>query len=463
MLDPKGHVVSWNTGAQQLKGYRAEEIIGQHFSRFYPPEDARAGVPQFGLARAREVGRFEAEGWRIRQNGTRFWANVVITPVLNPSGELMGFAKVTRDLTERRRAEEKLRQSESRLAEAQHIARLGSWYWDLSSDVVSWSDELYQIYGLNPETFSGTYEAFLDQVHPDDQDPLRQLMTRALESNQPFAFDHRIIRPDGAVLTLHARGEAILDEAGRVVALSGTGQDITERKATEDQLRASRAQLMQEVGARQQVQQQLERWREAERTRIAREVHDELGGALTALKMGLHRIRRIEELPAAAQEMLTDLAGEIDSSAHLVRRIAHELRPAVLDDFGLLAALEWQLSEFQKRSGLTTEWRCAIDDLPLSNEAAIACFRIVQEALTNVARHAQASRVTVTLERDGEHVLLQVTDDGRGLPADRASTTSHLGLVGMRERADLLAAKLDIASAPGQGTTVTLRVPVGSA
>jgi signal transduction histidine kinase len=146
-----------------------------------------------------------------------------------------------------------------------------------------------------------------------------------------------------------------------------------------------------------------------------------------------------------------------------VRRIAHELRPAVLDDFGLLAALEWQLSEFQKRSGLTTEWRCAIDDLPLSNEAAIACFRIVQEALTNVARHAQASRVTVTLERDGEHVLLQVTDDGRGLPADRASTTSHLGLVGMRERADLLAAKLDIASAPGQGTTVTLRVPVGSA
>ncbi len=335
LLEPSGKVASWNTGAERIKGYRATEIIGRHFSCFYTPEDAARGVPQRGLAQARETGHFEAEGWRVRQDGTRFWANVVITPVRGAGGAVVGFAKVTRDLTE--------------------------------------------------------------------------------------------------------------------------------RKSFEDELKLSQTQLRQEIAARQQVQQQLEQAREAERARIAREVHDELGGALTGLKMGLRRIRHLDQLPPAAPEQLDELAGEIDDTVQVVRRIAQELRPAVLDDFGLLAALEWQLSEFKKRAGLATEWHTTLTEVTLPSEAAIGCFRIFQEALTNIARHAQASRVVVDIREDQGQLIISISDNGRGLPAEGPVAPGHLGLVGMRERAAHLAGVLEIGGPPGQGTTVTLRVPLAPA
>jgi two-component system sensor histidine kinase UhpB len=416
-------------------------------------------VPAWALAQAEAAGHFEAEGWRVRKDGTRFWANVVITPVRDAAGELVGFAKVTRDLTERRQAELKVRQSERRLAEAQHIARLGSWHWNLATGHISWSEELYRIHRLTPGEFDGTFASFLARVHPDDRARVRALIEQARDAGRAFAVDYRIVLRDGTVRNIHGRGEAVVDEAGGLVAMSGTGQDISERKAAEDALRASREQLMAEIAARRRVQQQLEQSREAERARIAREVHDELGGALTALKMGLHRMRRMEALPRALEAPLTELAAEIDATAQIVRRIAHDLRPAVLDDFGILAALEWQFREFKKRSGLAGEWRCEVDSVTLSSEAAIACYRIFQEALTNIARHARASRFEVSITRANGQFVLQVADDGRGLPGGEAGTPGRLGLVGMRERAALVAGELTIGSVPEQGTTVTLRLP----
>jgi PAS domain S-box-containing protein len=372
----------------------------------------------------------------------------------------MANVELERQVSERRRAEDVLRRSERRLAEAQHLARLGSWHWDMASGKLTWSDELYRICGLQPGEFGGTLEAFLECVHPEDRGRVRESLDRAVEEQLPFSFDHRIVRPDGEVRTLQARGEVIVDGGGQPAALSGTGQDITERKAIEDELRHSRELLMHEVAARQRALRQLEDWREDERSRIAREVHDELGGALTALKMGLRRARRVEHMPAAGQALLDELAAEIDATAMIVRRIAHELRPAVLDDFGLLSALEWQYSEFLKRSGLQGEWQCEVEELPLPDKAAIACFRIVQEALTNVARHAQASRVSLAIRREGGQFVIRVADDGRGMAEDgEQPAQAGLGLVGMHERAVLLSGELRIDSLPGKGTIITLRVP----
>jgi signal transduction histidine kinase len=292
---------------------------------------------------------------------------------------------------------------------------------------------------------------------------LGALMLAMSESGRPFAED------DLPMLQELARRAAVALDNARLFAqaqrfaveLEQRVADRTaELRASEAALRQSQDRLMQESAARQRAQQQLEHGRETERARIAREVHDELGGTLTALKMGLYRLRRLDSLAPQAQEQIAQLAAEIDDSAQVVRRIAQELRPAVLDDFGLVAALEWQFSEFRKRSGLRGEWRCDLDGVDLPSQAAIACFRIFQEALTNVARHAEASQVQVIVRREADELLLQVADNGRGMPPAGEAAPGRLGLVGMHERAALLAGTLEVTSVPGQGTTVTLRVPL---
>ena len=131
LLDAEGHVITWNRGAELINGYRAEEILGRHLSVFYTPEEIAEGKPQHELVVAAGDGRFEDEGWRVRRDGTKFWANVVVTGLKNSKGELLGFAKVTRDLTERRQVEEALKRSEARLNEAQRIAHVGIWSWDI--------------------------------------------------------------------------------------------------------------------------------------------------------------------------------------------------------------------------------------------------------------------------------------------------------------------------------------------
>ncbi len=456
MLDTDGRVANWNTGAVRIKGYLAEEIIGQHFSKFYSAEDVERGVPQRNLRVALKEGRYEAEGWRFRKDGTRFWANVVITPVYGDGGGLLGFAKVTRDLTERRKAEEQFRQSERRLAEAQHLARLGSWHWDVPSNIVSWSDEMYRIYGLRPQAEAVTYERFLDFVHPDDRAMVHASISRTLLDHEPFAFDHRIARADGAERTLQARGEAMVDSEGRLIAIAGTGQDVTERREIEAQLEQSRERL-------QQLSAHVEVAREEERARMAREIHDELGGMLTGLKMDVAQMRRAGKLEPPAIAKLDAFSQAIDQSVQTVRRIASDLRPAVLDDFGLLAAMEWQLGEFQRRSGITCLWSSELKTVNLSREDSTAIFRIFQESLTNVARHAQATHVMVTAQAENHHLVLQIRDNGRGITREESQGSQSLGLAGMRERVGLLAGELVVEGSEGAGTNVLVRIPLPAA
>lgn len=239
MLDPDGHVRTWNEGAERIKGYQPSEIIGEHFSRFYPDEAVEAGRPAHALEIAEEQGRFEDEGWRVRKDGTRFWAMIVITALRDEDEGLRGFSKVVRDITERKRAEDKLRESERRLAEAQRVAHVGSWEWDPQANTLTWSDELYRIYGLRPQEVELSYRDFLERVHPDDRKRVGATVQQAYQDHQPLDFEHRIVRPDGEVRVLHARGKVIVDEAGEPVRMLGTGQDITERKQMEEALRES--------------------------------------------------------------------------------------------------------------------------------------------------------------------------------------------------------------------------------
>ena len=227
--------------------------------------------------------------------------------------------------------------------------------------------------------------------------------------------------------------------------------EITERTRMEGELARSHAQLR-EVHAHMQAA------REDERTRIWREIHDELGGMLTGLKMDVARLNK--GLPAAASERLSALSSMIDETVRTVRRIATDLRPALLDDFGLAAAIEWQLQEFAKRSGLDCQFDSQLDDLEWDADASTGVFRAFQETLTNVARHAEARQVRVTLAPVGELMELRVEDDGRGITTGDLAGLKSLGLAGMRERIEALHGRLVINGTPGAGTKVVLQVPL---
>jgi signal transduction histidine kinase len=241
-----------------------------------------------------------------------------------------------------------------------------------------------------------------------------------------------------------------------------SGQDITERTRAERAVRASEERL-------RALSVRLRSAREEEGTRISREIHDELGGALTGLKWELESIAEsvAVTLNGAAipsiDERISRMTDMIDTTITTVRRIASDLRPSVLDDLGLIAAIEWQAQQFQSRTGIRCECRTASDALDLDRDQATAVFRIFQEILTNVLRHAGATRVRVDVRKESTNFVLEVVDNGRGITEYDKANAASLGLLGMRERAVLAGGEVLIRGAEGQGTSVVVRVPLPAA
>jgi signal transduction histidine kinase len=229
--------------------------------------------------------------------------------------------------------------------------------------------------------------------------------------------------------------------------------DRAERRRTAERLKKSHEQL-------RALSMYLQHIREDERIRISRQVHDELGQALTGLKMDLYWLStRLPKNLRAVREKTKTMSAHIDSTIQTVRRISTELRPGILDDLGLVAALEWQAGEFQKRTGIKCEVTSELPEAILDQELNTAFFRIFQESLTNVVRHAGASQVDVRLWEKEGNLWMEIKDNGRGISEAELSNTKSIGLLGMRERAALLSGEVTISGAPGQGTTVRVRIP----
>ena len=231
-------------------------------------------------------------------------------------------------------------------------------------------------------------------------------------------------------------------------------KEVSERKLAEDQLRESQVQLR-ALAAR------LISIREEERTRIAREIHDELGQVLTGLKMDVMWLgKRLPVQQKALAEKIDGMCQLIDSTVQLVRAISSGLRPEILDEMGLLEAINWQAAEFQKRMGIRCRVRLPTEQIAVDRELSTTVFRIFQEVLTNVARHAQATSVKVDLRVSREELTLQVADNGVGIAGNDARGRNSLGLLGMQERAQLFGGEVHISGAPGKGTTVSVRIPL---
>ena len=349
-----------------------------------------------------------------------------------------------------------LKQSESRLAQAQRVAHVGYWERNIDTGEIIWSDETYRIFGLQPQEPIKNFE---ELIHPEDR-PVQVEATARTLRGEHYDVEYRVVRPDGEVRLIHSQGEAMPNESGRPRRAFGTLQDVTELKRTEAKLKETSEQL-------RALSASLESAREEEATRIARELHDELGATLSILRWDLEdAVEVISEstdlsLFADLRKRIDGMIELTDTTLNAVRRIVSELRPIVLDELGLSEAIEWQLQMFQSRTGIISRCECLLENLDLKREQSNAVFRILQEALTNVLRHAQATEVEVRLKEDVGELTLTITDNGRGITEEEKSGAHSLGLLGMRERAHLLDGKIDIRGTEGKGTVVTLRLPIG--
>ena len=583
MLDAKGCVATWNPGAEQLTGYRVDEIVGRPFSILYPVDGN--SPPERELAMAARDGWVEGERWHLRKDGTRFCGDDVISAIRDDHGELQGYSVVTRDATHRIELRDQTERSRD------FYFALFSGFPNLvwRSDAAGSCDYLNQAWldytGRTREAELG--EGWLAGVHPDDRALWRQTWTRVFAAQQPFEIEFRLKRASGEYGWIICNGRPYHDINGRFSGYLCSCYDNTARRAIEQALKeseerleritsnvpgmvfklersregrliflyvssgceavtglteaklitdaeaffalvptADRTHLMATLdasaaqlgtwnwsGRLYPAHESVERWvtirarprrsetggriwdgvvvddtqvrlqqleiersreelralsrhlqsvREEEKARIAREVHDELGSTLTALKIDLEWLAtRLSSAPAEVAQKRSAMSKLVDAAVAATRKIVTDLRPSILDDLGLAAALRWQAAEFGRHSGAKVAVDAPDGEVGMDREIALTLFRIFQETLTNIARHAKASKVDVRLATSDGAYVLQIHDNGVGMnEAELAKPTSH-GIRGMRERARQFGGDISVSSKPGGGTTLVISVPRG--
>ncbi|MFZ0052441.1 MAG: PAS domain-containing protein [Desulfobaccales bacterium] len=323
------------------------------------------------------------------------------------------------------------------------------------------SPQIESILGYSPKEWLADPGLWVKLLHPEDRDRvLAESQGDLLGSNGAvFRSEYRILTRKSEVLWLRDEATAVRNGLDEPEFLQGIMFDVTDQKRFEEQLKSSH-ERMRELAAH------IEGVREEERTRIAREIHDELGQALTGIKIDLAWMNKKLQIHDRATQTdlllkrITAMKDTIDTTVQVVRKISAELRPGILDGFGLPAAIEWQASEFQDRTGIQCQLSAIPDDLDLEERPSSAIFRIFQELLTNIVRHANASRVSISLMKRRGMLILEVQDNGRGISEDEKFKTNSFGLLGVRERVALLGGKFSIKGVQGQGTTVTIRIPL---
>ncbi len=323
------------------------------------------------------------------------------------------------------------------------------------------SPQIESILGYSPKEWLADPGLWVELLHPEDRP--RVLAESHRDPLDPrgavFRSEYRMFTRKGDMLWLRDEATAVRNGLDEPEFLQGIMFDVTAQKRFEEELRSSHVR-MRELAAH------LEGVREEERTRIAREIHDELGQALTGIKIDLAWMNKRLQIPDGAMptdlllKRITAMKDTIDSTVQVVRKISAELRPGILDGFGLPAAIEWQASEFQDRTGIQCRLSAIPEDLELDERPSSAIFRIFQELLTNIVRHANASQVSISLRKRRGTLVLEVQDNGRGIAENEKFKANSFGLLGVRERVALLGGKSSIKGVQGQGTTVTIRIPL---
>lgn len=364
-------------------------------------------------------------------------------------------ARLATEVGERKRTEEMLRHTQHILQQAQRVAHVGSWERDITNGAVRWSDEFFRICGYSAQAFIPSMTKVLKFIHPEDRNAVYRAIQRSIEHCHGFIRTVRIVRPNGTIRYVRLQGDVNCNN-GKPQTLVGAVLDITEFKNAEVALLQSQETIRSLAAHQESV-------KESERKRIAREIHDELGQNLLALRIDVsmlaaRTIGKQSRLHTRAQAALD----QIDTTIAAVRGIINNLRPAVLD-LGLPAAIEWQVQQFKNRSNIACNLHIAgtDTDYQLDDNRATAVFRILQESLTNISRHAQAGQIKINLHKEGDKIHMTVADDGIGISQNCRRKTKSYGLIGIQERVKTLHGELIIDSDKSHGTTLTVIIPTG--
>jgi PAS domain S-box-containing protein len=473
MLDPQGYVTSWNSGAERIKGFQTEEIVGQHFSKFYTEEDRKAGMPEKVLDTARREGKFEGEGWRVRKDGSRFWASVVVDRINGEDGELVGFAKITRDMTEKRQAQQALLETERRFRIlVQGVTDYSIFMLDPEGRVTNWNAGAERIKGYAPEEIIG--EHFSRFYTPEDYDagvPKRALET-AREADRYEAEGWRV-RKDGSRFWASVVLDAIKDEDGKLIGFAKITRDMTEKREAQLRLEESREQLF-----RSQKMEALGQLTGG----LAHDFNNLLTAMLGACELGLRNIND----PDKVKRMLEGVRGSAQRGASLTKQllafaraqpleikqidlrqffsdVTTLLRPSLRSDIDVVTEISDQLWPVDADAGAL--------ELALLNLAFNARDAMKEGGTLKISAHNEVLKGKPE-GLTGEHVILRVSDTGSGMSRevmDRVFepffTTktfgegTGLGLSQVFGFAKQIGGGVTVDSEVGKGATFTLYLP----
>ena len=449
LLDRGGMILELNpAGMKILEAESFEQVIGRSYLQLIEPSFRLRFQNLITDIFNDRPGNLEYQIQGL--NGAQRWVETYGVPLKNANSEIVAFLGVTRDTTERKLAEQNLRESEEKYRLLFSSSPLPMWVYDINTfRFLDVNEAAISHYGYSREEF-GKMTIF-DLRPPEDFERLMDVARKYQYGIRRTGL-WRHIKKDRSQIDVEVNSHDIV--YNNVAARLILSMDVTDKLKTEQEIKQSSEQL-------RELSAHLQRVRENERLNIAREIHDELGQQLTVLKMDVSWLnKKTDNTDLLFKQKIVNILQLLDGTVQTVRRLASELRPSMLDDLGLVAALEWQSGEFQKRTGIIVDFKGPRneDGINVPSEIGIGFFRIYQESLTNVARHSGANRVKVNLETKNNKLVLNISDNGSGFDVESIKSKRTLGLLGMNERTAMMNGNYELISQPGKGTTVRVSV-----
>lgn len=436
--DLEGQPLFVNPSFCSLLGFTEEELRHKHCVDFSPPEDAEKDWALFQQLQAGSINQYQLEKRYYRKDGSLIWGRLSISRLKRTPPLILAMVE---DITEKKKWEEALRDSEERLRLAQQAARIGTFEWNLQTGVNTWAPELESMYGLPLGGFGGTQVAFENLVHPDDRARVLELTDGSLKTGQPTRGEWRVVWPDNSVHWIVGRWQAFMDESNKPSRVVGVNIDVTERKLAEQALAEMTRKLIQA--------------QEQERARIGRELHDDINQRLAMLAIELEQLK---DNPSQIDARLEQLRKDVSDVSNDVQALSHDLHSSKLEFLGVVAGIRSWCREFADRQKIELDFKSEVSS-PLPCEVGLTLFRVLQEAVHNAIKHGHASAIEVRLGEMENAIQLMISDRGRGFDIVAACQGKGLGLTSMRERVRLLNGTLSIESRANIGTTIHVRVP----
>ncbi|MCX7088856.1 MAG: PAS domain-containing protein [Methylococcales bacterium] len=384
-------------------------------------------------------------------DGSRHWLRTLKVPLLEDDGTYTNLMHIGIDITKQKQLTEQVLQAKQCLDLALEGGDMGMWDWHISTGTAVVSVQWCNILGYEPEEILPSIDSWKKIVHKDDLNVINTALERHIKKELPYYMAScRLQHKNGQWLWILTRGKIVeWDAEGKPVRMAGTYLDITQQKKTERQ--------------RREFTQHQNAVMEAEKTRIAQEIHDEFGSILTSLKIDLSWLnKKLPKNLSDFQKKIYKMTLRLEQAIQAVRNIATQLRPSILDHLGLFAAIDWQFTEFKKLTDITCSISLPDADLNIDTQKSTAIFRILQTALTNIALHAKATEATLTIEMDEDNLILTLTDNGCGIAPAQMQQTGKFGILGMHERANSFNGHITLSSQLQKGTTLVLTMPIHS-